>query len=131
MVADRTIEKAAKQELKLTQATKAYENPTSIAVSTDGFWMKRGHMPLFGIGAVIGVRTGQLIDCVIKSVHCKVCKFWETKKCSEEFGDFVNNHWLESSASQERSSGKIEVTGALEIFERSVKKQTEGFNASH
>lgn len=105
MVADRTIGKATKQELNLPQATKAYGSPTSIAVSTDGFWMKRGHTSLFGTGAVIGVR-------------------------SEKYENYVNNHRSECSASHERSSGKIEVTHTLEIFERSVKKQTEGFGTS-
>lgn len=72
------MEKNANQELELTYAAKAYENP--IAILTDGSWMKRGHMSLFGIVAVIVGRTGQLIDCVIKLRTAKGVDFGKSNK---------------------------------------------------
>ena len=43
-----------------------------IAVSFDGTWLTRGFCSLYGIGAVIEVQSGLVIDFVVLSLYCGV-----------------------------------------------------------
>ena len=45
-----------------------------LAVSYDGSWKTRGFHSLFGIGFVIEVLTGLVIDYVIRSKYCVECE---------------------------------------------------------
>ncbi|GFV56574.1 uncharacterized protein TNCV_1803831 [Trichonephila clavipes] len=44
-----------------------------ITVSYDGTWQKRGHSSLYGIGIVIDILTGLIIDYEILSKYCPEC----------------------------------------------------------
>ena len=45
-----------------------------IAVSYDGTWSKRGYTANFGVGFVISVETGEVLDFDFESKLCKECK---------------------------------------------------------
>ena len=44
-----------------------------ISVSFDGSWLTRGHKSLIGIGCVIDVLTGLILDGHVCSLHCHIC----------------------------------------------------------
>ena len=46
----------------------------NIAVSFDGSWQKRGYTSHNGLGAVVDLMTGHLIDCEVLSNFCFKCK---------------------------------------------------------
>lgn len=41
--------------------------------SFDGSWHKRGHNSLYGIGCVIDVLTGLVVDYEVMSKYCHLC----------------------------------------------------------
>ena len=54
-----------------------------VAVSYDGTWHQRGHTSNHGIGAVISIETGEVIDREVLSKVCKECDFrkgWDKKE---------------------------------------------------
>ena len=46
-----------------------------LTVSYDGSWMTRGHTSLYGIGCVVDVVTGLVIDLAVLSLHCQRCSY--------------------------------------------------------
>ena len=44
-------------------------------VSFDGSWMTRGHKSLYGIGCVVEVVTGLVIDFAVLSLYCQSCSY--------------------------------------------------------
>lgn len=50
-----------------------------IDVSFDGTWQKRGFSSHYGVGAVIDVLTGYVIDYDVMSTYCHVCAMNEEK----------------------------------------------------
>ena len=50
-----------------------------IDVSFDGTWMKRGFTSHYGIGAVIDILTGYVIDFELLSTYCHICEMNEEK----------------------------------------------------
>ncbi|GFR91290.1 hypothetical protein ElyMa_002588900 [Elysia marginata] len=44
-----------------------------IAASFDGSWLTRGHKSLIGIGCVVDVLTGLVLDTHVMSQHCQSC----------------------------------------------------------
>ncbi|KAH7960027.1 hypothetical protein HPB49_016268 [Dermacentor silvarum] len=51
-----------------------FGNPGNVAVSYDGFWMTRGHSSHIGVGAVIELFTGLVLDYVVLSNFCAGCQ---------------------------------------------------------
>lgn len=49
------------------------KEPLDIAVSFDGSWLTRGHKSLIGVGSVIEVQTGLVLDVHVTSLHCQTC----------------------------------------------------------
>lgn len=74
MVAKASMSRAAMQEALQTPG--CMENDDGgISVSGDGTWQKRGFSSLHGVATLIGVRTGKVIDVIVKSSYCKVCEY--------------------------------------------------------
>lgn len=55
-----------------------------VGVTTDGSWHKRGHQSNFGIGTVIELDSGLLLDYEVYSKLCNKCiakeKPWKRRK---------------------------------------------------
>jgi hypothetical protein len=49
------------------------ENVIDIAVSYDGTWHKRGFTSHYGVGAVVEVQTGLVVDYEVLSTYCHTC----------------------------------------------------------
>jgi hypothetical protein len=50
-----------------------------IAVSFDGTWHKRGFTSHYGVGVVIEITTGLVIDYEVVSNYCHACELAKTK----------------------------------------------------
>ncbi|GFW61960.1 uncharacterized protein TNCV_4669851 [Trichonephila clavipes] len=101
-------EKVAKVSMALAAAeTLSFNNGNpNVPVAIDGTWQKRGHTSLNGVVTAVSVDTGKVIDAEILS-----------RKCSCHFNG--NLHSDECSANYFGNSGRMEVEGALRIFNRS------------
>ncbi|GFU99766.1 uncharacterized protein TNCV_1918781 [Trichonephila clavipes] len=62
-----------KQHLDLNDEEKKEMGVLDITVSFDGSWQKRGYKSLYGIGVVIDLLTGLVIDYEILSKYCTEC----------------------------------------------------------
>ena len=89
----------------------------NVTVSVDGTWQKRGYSSLNGVVTVIS--NGKCIDTETLSKKCSSCSFWEKKKDSPEYDEWIATH--NCSINHRGSSGAMESAGALAIFKRSVR----------
>ena len=64
-----------------------------LTVSFDGSWMKRGHQSLYGIGGVIDVVTGLVIDTVVLSLYCQRCAYASTWYNGKGSAAFIGIWW--------------------------------------
>ncbi|GFT93460.1 uncharacterized protein TNCV_2387371 [Trichonephila clavipes] len=94
-----------------------------ITVSYDGTWQKRGHSSLYGIGIVIDILTGLIIDYEILSKYCPECT--TTKRDlgenSAEYSIWYKSHQEECSENYVGSSNAMEVKAAEILWKRSIK----------
>ncbi|GFO08762.1 hypothetical protein PoB_003526700 [Plakobranchus ocellatus] len=64
-----------RQQHALQNGTSLGENdPIDIAVSYDGSWLTRGHSSMIGIGCVIDVLTGYVLDFHVMSTFSQACQ---------------------------------------------------------
>ena len=90
-----------------------------LTVSGDGTWKKRGFTSLYGVASLIGYHTGKILDIVVKSAFCKLCRAWETRKDSTEYEEWMVTHELLCTSNHSGSAGKMEVDATIEVFGRS------------
>ena len=97
-----------------------------IGVSYDGTWHKRGHTSLYGIGIVIDILTGIVIDFEILSKYCGVCtqKSKSLDKKSKEYKEWLTKHKADGECDYNftGSSNAMEVAAAEILWKRSVAK---------
>ena len=60
-----------------------------------------------------------MIDVVVKSAYCKVCETWDKLIGSLEYEEWLDQHVSECKANHDGSSGKMEMSAIVEIFQRS------------
>ena len=92
------------------------DNPSQIAVSTDGTWMRRGYSSLFGVQTVISHDTQKVIGVEVLSRHCKQCEFWgakvQRKKVTvAEFEEWKLGHADDCQRNTEVSAPTMETEG--------------------
>lgn len=95
------------------------DHPGNIAVSYDGSWMTRGHSSHIGVGAVIELFTGLVLDYVVLSNYCAGCE------SGPKESDPSYEAWKASHACQKNSTkkaGEMEVEAALILFGRSLER---------
>ena len=71
-LADKLGQAAEKvSKVSMLDATMSIKQPegTEIEISFDGTWQRRGHSSLNGVGTVISVSTGKIIDREVLSRH--------------------------------------------------------------
>ncbi|GBN45283.1 hypothetical protein AVEN_167517-1 [Araneus ventricosus] len=92
-----------------------------IGVSYDGSWLTRGHTSNIGIGCVIDLLTGFVIDFEVMSKRCEECQ--QTKLAlgedTAEFHFWYEGHRDFCSITHVGSSGSMEVKAAIKLWERS------------
>ena len=122
-VASNSIVKAV-GEIKLNPENKTHLGITTCRVSVDGSWKKRRFSSLNGY--VAAINHGKCIDVNVMTKCCRQCKIWNRKKGSEEHQNWLSKH--NCPINHQSSSGAMESTGAVEIFQRSVLKNNLIYN---
>ncbi|GFW99569.1 uncharacterized protein TNCV_3418021 [Trichonephila clavipes] len=87
-----------------TKEAKDVSGHSDIPVAIDGTWQKHGHTSLNGAVIATSAYTGKMLDASILSRSCKCPNKMHNKNCKA-------NHF--------RNSGSIEISGTIEIFQRS------------
>ncbi|CAN7978553.1 unnamed protein product [Ixodes persulcatus] len=90
-----------------------------ICVSYDGTWQKRGHTSNFGVGAVIKVNTGLVLDFSVHSKYCHGCNLGP-KEDAEGYQAWMESHKDVCQKNFGGSSNAMEVAAAGVIFSRSL-----------
>lgn len=95
--------------------------PIDIAVSYDGSWQKRGFTSKYGIGCIIELITGLVIDYEILCKYCRVCakKNIELDVESDEFQEWMIGHQSSCQANFDGSSPAMEAEAAVRMWQRS------------
>lgn len=92
-----------------------------MAVTVDGTWQRRGHASKIGVVFVISVRTGEVLDYVVKSLMCHTCmKHKQEDKNTNEYKEWFKKHQDICLVNHKGTSDSMESDGACEIFVRSV-----------
>ncbi|GFW84806.1 uncharacterized protein TNCV_680941 [Trichonephila clavipes] len=102
-----------------------YENGAEIAdlsVSFDGTWLTRGHTSLIGVGCVIDMLTGYVVDFEVMSKVCRHCSVAKNKlgQSSAEFSIWYEGHKSECDINHLGSSTSMEMEAALTLWKRST-----------
>lgn len=97
----------------------------NLAVSFDGTWPKRGHTSKLGVGLVIDVRTGLIIDFHVMSLHCHLCSTTGAKLKDRSDAAFIQwrDHHMQAGTCTQNyrgSSGGMEVEAAKVLWRRSL-----------
>lgn len=101
----------------------AEDEVVDIQVTCDGTWARRGFQSLYGVVVVASWTTGKVLDVEVLSKYCQVCaSHSEMDESSEEFLDWWEGHQAFCQANYVGSSGAMESTGAISIWQRSVSK---------
>ena len=96
-----------------------------IAVSFDGTWSKRGFTANYGVGIVISADTGEVLDYVVLSKVCELCKAAEKLKSNPvKYQEWKNAHMASSLCQKnyDGSSPAMEKEAAKILWSRSVEK---------
>lgn len=97
-------------------------NPTlDITVSYDGTWQKRGHTSNYGVGCVVDVFTGYVIDFEVMSKFCHKCSIYSKKlgAKSKAFKEWHDRHIPDCEYNYTGSSPAMEMEAAKILWERS------------
>lgn len=97
----------------------------NIDILYDGSWVKRGHTSKVGIGVIIEVCTGFVVDYEVLSKHCFHCsrqegKLKAKKITEEEFRTWNTTHERVCTRNYEGTSGGMEAKGSTRMFGRSL-----------
>ena len=96
-----------------------------IAGSYDGTWQKRGFTSLYGVGIIIDLLTGLVLDFEICSKYCAQCEVAKKRfgNDNEAFSSWHVDHVKKDcNITYAGSSGSMEVEAAERIWTRSVAK---------
>lgn len=93
-----------------------------LSVSFDGTWHKRGHTSNYGVGAVIELHTGLVIDYCVLSKYCHTCSLAKKDlgEDSPEFDIWFTGHKHECNKNHTGSSPAMEVEMAVILWTRSL-----------
>ena len=100
-----------------------HDDTIDLTVSYDGSWMTRGHKSLYGIGCVVEVVTGLVLDLQVMSLYCQRCAYASTRhggRHTAAFKDWYLTHDPECNQNSEGVSGGMEVKAAKLLWTRST-----------
>lgn len=96
----------------------------NISVSFDGTWLTRGHTSQIGVGCIIDLLTGYVVDYEVLLKRCTECEQAKASlmENSPEFDVWFQGHKKVCSINHSGSSGAMEVEAALKLWKRSEEK---------
>ena len=123
--AQRLIKIVKFEEPDMIEIGPTEEEVAKVVVTIDGTWQRRGHCSKIGVIFVISIRTGEVLDYIIKSLFCHTCQ----KHSKDDTNTEKYKHWYEShknvcTINHVGSSGDMEASGACEMFLRSVESRS-------
>ena len=97
------------------------KNIAHVSVTLDGTWQRRGHCSKIGVVFLMSIRTGEVLDYIVKSIYCHACqKHSGDNKESNEYKEWSKEHKNSCQINHIGSSGEMETSGAVEMFLRSI-----------
>lgn len=111
--------KQAAQVVRTTSSAANSEDLLDVCVTFDGTWHKRGHTSHFGVGVVIEIETGLVLDFAVISNYCHGCSLGP-KEDSDEYEAWLEKHQLTCQKNFGGSANAMEVQAAIKIFSRSI-----------
>ena len=95
-----------------------------VVVSYDGTWHHRGFKSSHGIGIVMSIDTGEILDAEVVSKTCEICQRCKYDKNSTEFEQWQEEHISkgECQCNFDGPSTNMETAAAKAIWSRSVIK---------
>ncbi|KAH7959680.1 hypothetical protein HPB49_013037 [Dermacentor silvarum] len=96
-----------------------FGNIGNIAVCFDGTWMTRGHLSHIGVGAVIELFSGYVLDFKVLSNFCLGCKHAPSKE-DPGYSAWKKNHVCQKNT--DSKSGQMGPEAAVALFERSLSR---------
>lgn len=112
-------EKVSAESVRKLYSELSLDNPGNIAVSYDGSWMTRGHSSHIGVGAVIELFSGLVLDYVVLSNFCAGCERGP-KAHDPHYEEWKASHVCQKNT--DKKSGEMEVEAGLILFRRSWEK---------
>lgn len=99
------------------------EDVIDIAISQDGTWQLRGYSSLIGCVAAIAMDNGKVVDVEPMTRFCRGCTHLLKYKTTDpaKYDNWKVKH--KCHFNYKGSAGGMEVTGAVRIFNRSIKKR--------
>lgn len=97
-----------------------HDGPLQLSVSYDGTWKKRGFHSPFGVGFVIDVLTGLVIDYEVRCKYCMECELVGKKLSGEAKTQWQQLHQDHCDVNHTGSSGSMETAAAKIMWARSV-----------
>ena len=93
---------------------------SSITISADGTWQKRGFQSLNGAVTIIATDSRKCVDYKVKSKSLQKCKYCEKSKHSnfEQYEYLMAQH--DCQINHIGSSGKMESDAVVECFQESI-----------
>ena len=88
------------------------DEPVDTDIGIDESWQKRGHSSLNGIVTSVARENKKVIDYKVYSKFCKSCTLWESKKGTEEYIVWKEDHGRDCEINLFQSSGAMESAGA-------------------
>lgn len=95
--------------------------PGNIDVIYDGTWMTRGHRSHIGVGCVIELYTGLVLDHCVLSNYCQGCAVGP-KPGDDNYEEWLEKHKPQCQKNTDANAGQMEVEAARIMFERSFTK---------
>ncbi|XP_077531040.1 uncharacterized protein LOC144143104 [Haemaphysalis longicornis] len=96
-----------------------FGNPGNIAICFDGTWMTRGHQSHIGVGTVIELFSGYVLDFTVLSNYCAGCKNAPPED-DPDYSAWQANHVCQKNT--DSKAGQMEVEAALILFQRSLER---------
>lgn len=94
-----------------------FSTPGNIAVCYDWTWVMRGHSSHIGVGAVIELFSGFVLDFIVLSNFCAGCEHAPPED-DPNYSQWKVNHVCQKNTASK--SGQMEVEAAVALFERSL-----------
>ena len=92
-------------------------------ITVNGTWQRQGHCSNYGVVFVISVTTGEVLDFVMKTLHCQLCSVKKCQLSDVGFSHQYKDHQSTCPINHQGASGKVEGEGANELFLRSIEKR--------
>ena len=100
------------------------DDVVDVTVTCDGTWSHCGFVVAYGVVAVLSWETGQVLDVMVQSKSCKVCKEAQHTMGSEsqEFQVWMDKYQDSCNCNFSGSSPAVEAEGASILWARSAVK---------